>query len=192
VLTLSSTVLQLRKPIIPNSILGMGIFITTEIMFFTGLISAYLVIKKDRITWALPNNIQLPVETTALNTLALLASGWLMFIAGKKMAMGDQASTQSWVIKALLLGIVFVVIQGVEWVQLASYGLTMNNSIFGALFFLIIGCHGLHVIAGLVVLLVTIRSLNRGQMKVSDFRAMQMFWFLVVGIWPLLYFLVYF
>ena len=170
----------------------MGIFITTEIMFFTGLISAYLVIKKDRITWALPNNIQLPVETTALNTLALLASGWLMFIAGKKMAMGDQASTQSWVIKALLLGIVFVVIQGVEWVQLASYGLTMNNSIFGALFFLIIGCHGLHVIAGLVVLLVTIRSLNRGQMKVSDFRAMQMFWFLVVGIWPLLYFLVYF
>ena len=111
--TLTGSLVRPRRPAIPNSILGMGIFITTEIMFFSGLISAYLVIKKNRITWTLPNNIQLPVEATALNTLVLLTSGWLMFMAGKKVATGNQTLARSWVIKAFILGTAFVVIQGV-------------------------------------------------------------------------------
>ena len=190
--TLVGTGPRTRKAIVPSSVMGMLIFVTTEVMFFTALISAFLVIKKDQITWTLPNNIQLPIETTALNTLVLLASGLFMYFAGKKMIDKDLVATRSWVFKAFILGTVFVVTQGYEWVQLASFGLSMQSSIFGALFFLIIGCHGLHVVAGLVALVVTIKNLGSGKIHLADFRAMQMFWFLVVGVWPVLYFLVYF
>lgn len=190
--TITATVPRNRKPIVPSSVMGMLIFVTTEAMFFTALISAFLVIKKDQITWTIPNNIQLPVETTALNTLVLLASGLLMYLAGKKVVEKDFVAAKSLAFKALILGTTFVVIQSYEWIQLAGFGLSMNSSIFGALFFLIIGCHSLHVLAGLVGLVVTIKNLGSGKMDLADFRAMQMFWFLVVGVWPVLYFLVYF
>ena len=53
---------------------------------------------------------------------------------------------------AIALGTVFVSVQGYEWVQLISFGLTITSSTYGGVFYLIIGAHGLHVIGGLLAL----------------------------------------
>ena len=62
------------KNIISNKVLGMLIFVFTEVMFFTALISAFLVIKGDA-PWSIPHGVRLPILATAYNTMVLLFSG---------------------------------------------------------------------------------------------------------------------
>ena len=94
---------------------------------------------------------------------------------------------------ASALGIVFVSVQGYEWVQLISFGLTITSSTYGGVFYLIIGAHGLHVIGGLLALLACLRRLysTSQQLTIDNLRAAQIFWYFVVGVWPILYTLVY-
>lgn len=181
-----------RRPALPNAVLGMLIFIATEVMFFTALISAFLVIRRERVTWALPAGIQLPVLTTGLNTLVLIASGAFLLWAGREFARHRTSSAQSWLLRSFLFGGVFVGVQGYEWLQLGKFGLSATEHIFGALFFLIIGSHALHVLAGLVGLGMMYWKLRRNTLRLPNLRAMQMYWSLVVLIWPILYTLVYF
>jgi heme/copper-type cytochrome/quinol oxidase subunit 3 len=89
------------------------------------------------------------------------------------------------------LGVFFVVFQGYEWVSLIRQGLTLTSSNHGSFFFLIVGLHGLHAIAGLTILGRSALLLSRGRLASSSFAASQVFWYFVVGLWPVLYFMVY-
>ena len=74
-----------EKKLISNKVFAMIIFIFTEIMFFTALISAFIIIKGDeKVAWAIPPGVKLPVLATAYNTLILITSGVLLFLVGKK------------------------------------------------------------------------------------------------------------
>ncbi|MBT4761136.1 MAG: hypothetical protein HOO06_05500 [Bdellovibrionaceae bacterium] len=181
-----------RKPIIPSNIFAMMIFVITEVMFFIGLISSFLVIRKDRGGWELPNNITLPVAMTGVNTFILLLSGVFLFLAAKKYSKTDVSTSSKLVLVSSLLGLTFVAIQGYEWVSLMSYGLTVKSGIFSALFFLIIGSHGAHALIGAFVLLYGYVNLKKGHLGINGIYILQIFWFFIVGVWPLLYGLVYF
>ncbi|MDP7105628.1 MAG: cytochrome c oxidase subunit 3, partial [Roseibacillus sp.] len=85
----------------------------------------------------------------------------------------------------------FVLFQGFEWVRLIKFGLTMKSSTYGSFFYLIIGTHALHAVAALVVLVLVYRNLKRKTLAPENFWAAQVFWYFVVGIWPILYILVY-
>ena len=66
----------------------------------------------------------------------------------------------------------------------------MHSSIFGACFYLLIGSHGLHALMGAVALLYFANVFEKTQR--GTIHALMIFWFLVVGIWPVLFGLVYF
>jgi heme/copper-type cytochrome/quinol oxidase subunit 3 len=172
----------------------MSIFIATELMFFVALISAYLVIKAATGNWVPPENIRLPVMATGFNTAILILSGWLTYRSGKLLVLGRSYREQarSTFLRAIVLGGFFVLFQGYEWVNLITHGMTMKSSIFGACFFLLIGSHGLHALATIVAMLLYYRHLTNGTFTLGGFRAVQMIWLFVVGIWPILYGLVYF
>ena len=91
----------------------------------------------------------------------------------------------------LLFGLVFLVAQGREWVALLAQGLTLTSSALGSFFYLIIGCHGLHAVAALVVLGWALARLVRGTLTDEQFWTVRVLWYFVVGIWPLLYQQVY-
>ena len=175
----------------PHPELGMILFILTELMFFVALISSYLIIKSKVGDWVPPASVVLPVRVTALNTFFLLVSGASLFWAGIRFQSRKKASLRPYLI-AIILGITFVGIQGMEWINLISYGMTMTSGIFGACFFLLIGAHGLHAIGGVSVLVWFLPKVASGQISCSGFRAIQYFWFFIVGVWPALYGLVYF
>ena len=89
------------------------------------------------------------------------------------------------------LGGIFLLVQGSEWVRLIHYGLT---GVYGGTFYTLIGCHGLHVIGALVAVLVVRRAAGQGHYTARQHAAVtacQLFWFFVVGVWPVLYVLVY-
>jgi heme/copper-type cytochrome/quinol oxidase subunit 3 len=90
------------------------------------------------------------------------------------------------------LGVCFVLFQGFEWMRLIAYGMTITSGLFGACFFLLIGTHGLHAAAAAITMVYLYMRLTRNQLSPDHLRAMQVFWYFVVAIWPVLYGLVYF
>ena len=178
---------------IESARIGMGVFIFTEVMMFAGFISAFVIVQSNAIpgSWPPPGQPRLPFERTALNTVALLASGVLLFVAGRRFNSGTLQGVQRWLAPALILGMGFVLGQGSEWASLLRQGMTMTSSQLGSFFYLIIGVHALHAVAAIISLCWAMIELNAGRLTPSRFSAVQMFWFFVVLIWPVLYALVY-
>ena len=178
------------RPILPNPVLGMLIFVIAEMMMFAGLMSAFSIVKAGALGWPPPGQPRLPVEATAFNTAVLLASAAFLFVANSRYARSRNLAKRP-LFTAMGLGAFFVAFQGYEWVALIRQGLTLTSSNHGSFFFLIVGLHGLHVIAGLAILGGSALKLSRERLAPSSFVATQVFWYFVVGLWPVLYFMVY-
>lgn len=174
---------------IPSPVLGILIFVVSELMIFSALISTRVVIKASSGIFAPPQNVKLPVLVTGFNTAVLLFSGALMIAAGWKH--GSERS-KSLFAMAIAGGLFFLGVQGYEWSNLLKYGMTMTSGVFGATFFLIIGCHALHVIAAVIAMLWFFRLYALDRFGKEGMLALQIYWSFVVLIWPVLYSLVYF
>lgn len=173
-----------------NGIVGMLLFIATEVMFFAGLISAFIVTRAG-VVWPPADQPRLPVEATAVNTLVLLASGLVLWWANRAFMEFDSDRTKKLLGIAIGLGTCFVAIQGYEWVRLLSFGLTVRSSTYGAFFYLIVGAHAVHAVAALVALGYCSFRLRDNDLPRTTFSATQLFWYFVVLLWPVLYILVY-
>jgi heme/copper-type cytochrome/quinol oxidase subunit 3 len=185
----------IRRPheVVPSGILGMALFIATEAMFFVGLISAFLVLRAEALQWPPFDQPRLPVEVTGMNTAILLASGWTMRRAVMALRLGE-AGPVRWMGVTAILGVVFLSIQGFEWVRLVGFGLTTTSSLYGSTFYMLVGIHGVHVASAVVALLVHLTRAGDGRYAAGDdapLMPMAMYWYFVVAIWPILYLLVY-
>jgi cytochrome c oxidase subunit 3 len=179
------------RPVLPSAVLGMLIFVGAEVMLFAGLISAFLILRASAAgAWPPAGQPRLPLGETAFNTLALLVSGIMLWRARRAFAVSPARALRPLAV-AMALGAFFVLFQGYEWVMMIGQGLTLSSSNHGSFFYLIVGMHGLHVLAGLSVLSWAWWRLRGGFLASSSFAAAQVFWFFVVGLWPILYFLVY-
>lgn len=177
-------------PLVPNGVMGMLIFVASETMLFAGLISAFTIIRSSALVWPPPDQPRLPAAETALNTVALLISGVCLYLAGRGLARNRERARRP-LLAAMLLGAFFVVFQGIEWVALLGQGLTLTSSTLGGFFYLIVGLHALHAVAALGVLVYTWLRLQRGWLAQSQLATAQVFWYFVVGLWPVLYGVVY-
>lgn len=176
-----------------NAALGMALFVFTEVMLFSGFLSAFAIVKGGAPAglWPPPDQPRLPIERTALNTLALLLSGVALFVAGRRHARGGAQAASPWMGAALALGTTFVGLQGFEWMALLGQGLTLRSSQMGSFFYVIVGTHALHAVAAIVVLATAWFALRAGRLRASTFGAVRMFWYFVVLVWPALYWTVY-
>lgn len=182
---------KVAKKLLPNGLMGMFIFITTEVMFFAALISAHMIVKSGADAWPPADQPRLPVVATAINSLFLLLSGIMVFRANLAMTDKNMAATKRLTAFALGLAAVFVGIQGFEWVNMLNFGLTITSSTYGAFFYLIIGTHALHAIGALLLLGYDYLKLHKGTLTQESFWTTQAFWYFVVGVWPVLYVIVY-
>jgi heme/copper-type cytochrome/quinol oxidase subunit 3 len=183
-----------RRPVIDNATLGMLIFLAAESMLFAGLVAAFLVLRLGAPVWPPPFQPRLPIEVTGVNTLFLLASSFTMARALKAIRRGDQAGLAQGLGQTVLLGAIFLSVQGYEWARLVHFGLTASSGVYGATFYTLIGTHGLHVLAAVTALLVVLMSAKQGRFSPHRHTAVRvsgMFWHYVVGLWPILYTLVY-
>jgi len=181
------------KPPVSSGVIGMLVFIVTEAMFFAALISAYLVIRSGVEEWPPWGQPRLPVESTAFNTFVLLVSGLLMGYSRKLLKKNNFPEGRRWYGLSILLGIFFLISQGFEWVELIEFGLTVSSSVYGGLFYLIIGAHGFHVLGVIVLLINTWNRLGNSKNPITaeGLLPLQLLWYFVVFVWPILYVLVY-
>jgi cytochrome c oxidase subunit 3 len=178
--------------LVASGVLGMLMFTFTETMLFAGLISAHAIVRARFAgqMWPPFGQPRLPVQETAFNTGALLVSGVALVFAHlayrkrARQALGPLAI-------AVLLGLFFVVFQGVEWAALLAQGLTMQSSSYGSFFYLIVGLHAMHAVAAILCLTWAWFRLRRGKLNPSQLGTVEVFWYFVVLIWPIIYLKVY-
>ena len=181
-------------PLIGNAQLAMAIFIFAEMMFFTGLIGAFLVFRFSGQPWPPPFQPRLPVGVTAVNTVFLLASSYTFIRAKKSIKNGDSRGLCNFLALTASLGLVFLLIQGYEWLQLLNFGLRVSTGTYASTFYTIVGAHAFHVSIAVLWLLVLLIRACRGHFSPENAIAITtcgMYWHLVVGLWPVLFFLVY-
>jgi cytochrome c oxidase subunit 3 len=188
--TQPASVAQQRQQLLPNGVLGMLIFVITEAMLFAGMISGFLIIKAHAAEWPPLGQPRLPVGETAFNTAALLASGIALILANRAFNVWPNRARTP-LLASLALGTFFVVFQGFEWVRMIHQGLTMTSSSLGSFFYLIVGLHALHAMGAIGLLAYACVRLQRGWLTDSLFGATEVLWFFVVGVWPILFAVVY-
>jgi len=179
-----------RTQLVPSAVLAMLIFVVTEIMFFAGFVSAFTIMRGSAVIWPPLDQPRLPIGQTAFNTGLLLASGVLLYLAGRRHR-ARPAATRAWLLAAAALGAGFVILQGREWVQLLAQGLTLRSSALGSFFYLIVGTHALHALVALGWLAWLWVRMGRGPIPPATLAAAAIFWYFVVGVWPVLYWRVY-
>jgi cytochrome c oxidase subunit III len=174
-------------------VLGTALFVFTEVMFFVGFISAFSIVQAANPpgAWPPPGQPRLPIVETAFNTLALLASGVALFVAGRCFRVPRPGAAERWMAASVLLGAWFVVSQGVEWVGLLREGLTLTSSQLGSFFYVIVGTHALHALAAILFMTLSWWRIRSGRLTRARLQAVQLFWYFVVLIWPVLYWKVY-
>lgn len=177
-----------------NAWLGVVMFIGAEVMFFAGLIGAFLVFRLSSAVWPPPFQPRLPVGVTGANTAILIASAITMHLALRATRAGATLRSIRWLAVTAGLGIIFLLVQGYEWTRLLHFGLTLSSSVYGGLFYTLIGCHAVHVAGALVWLVVAWVKAARGRFTRQQHIGLQtccLYWTFVVALWPALYLLVY-
>ncbi|MBM3216220.1 heme-copper oxidase subunit III [Candidatus Poribacteria bacterium] len=179
---------------IDKRVFGLVVALGAESMLFAGLTSAHLILRGSVEGWPPADQPRLPIEMTALATLALLASGVTVWRATVCAREGSTPRLLRWLGLTTLLGVAFLSIQGVEWIRLIAQGLTLRSSLYGALFYAVIGFHALHVVVGVLALAYLLSRSGTGRYSSGEPIPVVLgavYWCYVVGLWPLLYALVY-
>ena len=180
-------------PAISNTRIAMVVVIAGESMLFSGLIGMYLVFRLSR-PWPPADLPRLPLGITSLNTLVLFASALPMTRALRAVRRDDQPALVRTLALTAILGIAFLAVQGLEWVRLLRHGLTLGSSMYGACFYVLIGCHGVHVLVAVLWLAVTAILAARGVFRSARHAALEMcaiYWYFVCALWLILFPLVY-
>src|SRR5688572_24946585 len=169
------------------------LFLATEVMFFTGLIGTYLVIRSGADTWPNPAD-RLAVNITAFNTFVLIVSSWTVVRSLQAIQQGDQRGLVRWLGASILLGSFFVGVQVYEYAELIHKGWTPNQDIFWSTFYAMTGFHGLHVVVGVIWLFCLWIGAVRGKYTAEHHLRIELgglYWHFVDLVWVLLFTLVY-
>jgi len=181
-----------REKLIPNGVMGMLMFIFTELMFFAGFISAHTIVRSQTAgqMWPPFGQPRLPVEETAINTAALMGSGLVLVLTWFAFKREPQRARIP-LLLAIGLGAFFVLFQGAEWVALLGDGLTLTSSTYASFFYVIVGAHGIHALGALGALLWLFARLDKGTLTSHELATVSAFWYFVVLLWPVIYWRVY-
>jgi heme/copper-type cytochrome/quinol oxidase subunit 3 len=173
--------------------LAMLLFIGSEAMLFAGLLAVYASLRFGSLNWP-PAHLYLPIKVTWINSAFLFFSCYTMWQAQVAGRANNQVKLVSFLSITGLLGVLFLCIQGYEWIQILHEGVMTKARIYGSTFYLLIGCHALHVFGAVIWLWVVIRWAKRGQLPSSRFIRAElcgMYWYFVGAVWAVLFPLVY-
>ena len=180
---------------ISNVILGMILFICSEVMFFAGLFAAYFNVRANAPIWPpegnehfhVANEIALPLIITTL----LIISSFTCQLGVWSIRKGDRQGLIRNIAVTLVLGIVFLIGQGYDYTQL---GFTLADGTFGTTFFTLTGFHGAHVLGGVIMLSVVLFRATAGQFSSRHHdmvEAVSLYWHFVDVVWIVLFSLLY-
>jgi cytochrome c oxidase subunit 1/cytochrome c oxidase subunit I+III len=173
-------------------IVGILVFIFSELTFFGALIVAYLLYRNASPG---PGPHDLPVPRTFFFSLFLFASSGTVYLAERRLRNDDRRGFLQWWILSIVLGAIFLVGQVTEYANLYAEGIRISTNLFTSSFFTLTGFHGFHVLVGLIALSVVALCAIAGDFAGGRRRVVvdtvSIYWHFVDGIWVIIFSLVY-
>ena len=176
-------------------VVGMTIFIGSEIMLFAAFFTAYFIARSNASQWppifAGTESFQVPKIITGVNTAFLVFSSVTVWWAEKRLAAGDRRGLIRGLMVTIMLGATFLIIQINEYVHI---GFTPQDQMFGTAFYCLTGLHGAHVFIGLSALTFSRNRAKRGEFSHGSsgpLMAASIYWHFVDVVWVFLYVMVY-
>jgi cytochrome c oxidase subunit 3 len=172
-------------------ILGMLLFIGSEIMLFGSFFTAYFFIRVvNHDAWPAKGD-HLPVYVAGINTCILVTSSFTMHWALTSIKRGNRAGLKAGLVLTFAMGLTFLLTQIAEY---ARIGFAPNDNAFATVFFSLTGLHGMHVFVGLTLLgFAAIRSF-RGHFSPEHHHGVEIpgiYWHFVDVMWIVVYVTVY-
>lgn len=195
-------------------VLGMLLFITSEVMFFAGLFAAYFTIRLAHAelvngvqahVWpptqfaGILNPWRITTESGAPNvilpaTILLILSSVTCQIGVRAIARGDQRGFVRAISATLVLGALFLGLQAYDYTDLLHEGLTVGAGTFGTTYYTLTGFHGAHVLAGAIMLGIVLYRGRSGQFSARHHdmvEAVSLYWHFVDVVWVVLFSILY-
>jgi cytochrome c oxidase subunit III len=172
-------------------VLGMLLFIGSEIMLFGSFFTAYFFVRVvNEYPWPPPGE-QLPVFVAGVNTAILVTSSVTMHWALQSIKRGNRSGLRAGLALTFIMGLTFLCTQIAEY---ARIGFAPGDNAFATVFFSLTGLHGAHVFIGLTLLLfATIRAF-RGHFSPEHHHGVEIpgiYWHFVDVMWIVVYTTVY-
>jgi cytochrome c oxidase subunit III len=169
----------------PTALVGMLLFIASEVMFFGGLFATYFNARASAVGhWGPPEGAhELDLPLAAVLTAILVASSFTMQFGVWAIRRGDTGKLKMWTAITLGLGILFLAGQLYDYSQL-EFGIA--DGVFGTVFYTLTGFHGAHVFGGAVGLTIVLARALRGQFSSRNHvavEAVSMYWHFVDVVW---------
>jgi cytochrome c oxidase subunit 3 len=176
---------------ISPSVLGMFLFIASEIMLFGSFFTAYFFVRVVNGTeWPTPP-FHLPVYMAFVNTCILVTSSFTMHWALQSVKRNNPYGLRAGLLLTFLMGLAFLITQVFEYLRI---GFNLGDGAFPTIFFCLTGLHGCHVFVGLTILaFMTIRAF-RGHFSPEHHHGVEIggiYWHFVDVMWIVVYVTVY-
>lgn len=180
-----------RSSRVDPQMLGMLLFIISEIMVFGAFFTAYFFVRVVGDNPWPATGTELPVAVAGVNTAILLSSSLTLHWAQTSAKNGNRFGLQAGMLTTFLLGATFLLIQINEYVHI---GFAPHDHAQGSVFYGLTGLHGAHVAIGLTLLgMVTVRAF-RGHFSPEEHRGVEIpgiYWHFVDVMWIVVYTTIY-
>nr|AWV83333.1 cytochrome oxidase subunit III [Mogannia minuta] len=192
------TFIGLHTFIVVNGLkIGMILFIISEIFFFISFFwgffhSSLSPTMEIGMQWPpMGINVFNPTQVPLLNTMILLCSGITITWAHNSIMEGKHNESLKSMLLTIVLGVYFTILQGYEYYE-ASFGI--SDSVYGSVFFMATGFHGIHVIIGTMFIMTCFfrqMMFHFSMIHHFGFEASAWYWHFVDVVWLFLYMSVY-
>jgi cytochrome c oxidase subunit 3/cytochrome o ubiquinol oxidase subunit 3 len=173
-------------------------FLVSEAAFFSTLVMVYIVFLGAD---AQPGGRGGPTPAEVLSlelvigtTICLLASSATIHFAERALRRGGETGFRLWWMATIALGIVFLAGTAYEWRELIRNGLTVQRNLFGTTYYTLVGFHGVHVTAGVIVMLIMLGLALWRQVTPENPHGVELvswYWHFVDGVWLVVFTVVY-
>lgn len=175
--------------------MGTIVLILSEVIIFGVLFSFYFWSRAHTGASFIPDAIlHLDLAPIIFNTVILLSSGATVHTAQVYLKKGQMRQFQVWLAATIILGVVFVIGQIVEYQHLIAEGIKPTTSVYGTAFYSLTGVHGLHVVAGIAALATILGLSFTGfitKERASGVEGAFLYWHFVDAIWVIVFIVIY-
>ena len=174
-----------------HNLTGFIIFLCSESIIFFAFFAGYAILKLTAPSWYPEGVNGISTKMPLINTVILVSSSFVIYFAERYLHKKKLWEFRLIWLIAMLMGGYFVYAQYVEWSELSF---SLNSGVFGGMFYLLTGFHGLHVITGIFLMgIMLLRSFVPGNYSNGEIgvESVSLFWHFVDVIWIILFGLIY-
>lgn len=174
---------------IPTGRLAIWWVIGSEIVIFGGLLGSYILLRLLYDHWA-ESAAHTNVWAGAFNTLVLLTSSLFAVLAHQAAEEGKGSKAAGYLWLTIGGGLTFLMVKSYEWTVEIMHGYTITQSLFWSFYYTAAGLHGLHVIAGMIIMAIISMDCLRNK-NLHRVELIGIYWHFVDVVWIFLFPLLY-